>query len=316
MNALAVLLAWSFVAPPVPDAKCPLTDNRCKGLEYARRASAATDDVERGLALYVAHRSFMSLFDETAEGRDLCKSRRYFDRGVSLRALHPEQRERFIKSRAELERREKEAGVDCSPRKPKAAEPELPPMLAVRPRQPQGSDHTPATAGSVPADIAAKTTTETPEAAAVTSAQTRERSGVSATRAPAMPSVAPPSPAPRRWTSRAWAGLGTLLGGAGLLGGMAASLQGRQAANERIAALDRQIEAENRMPTAEEGAQVARATVRWHSLTAMAAITGAAGVVAVVTGAVLLGTGLRRRSVDLAPWGAVGSAGVVLHGRF
>jgi hypothetical protein len=134
---------------------------------------------------------------------------------------------------------------------------------------------------------------------------------------PTVPRPAPGSPdTSRPWTPRAWAGLGTMILGTGLLAGMGASLRGRQVANDRIFELDRQIEMENRNPTVDESLSFQQANLRWQRFTTAAVVTGSVGAATLITGAVLLATGVRRRSVEVTPWGGATSAGLLLRGRF
>lgn len=134
---------------------------------------------------------------------------------------------------------------------------------------------------------------------------------------PTAPQSAPGSPdTSTRWTPRAWAGLGTLILGTGLLAGMGASLRGRQVANDRIFELDRQIETENRNPTVDESLSFQQANLRWQRFTTAAVVTGSVGAAALLTGTVLLATGVRRRHMEVSPWGGATSAGLLLRGRF
>lgn len=119
----------------------------------------------------------------------------------------------------------------------------------------------------------------------------------------------------RRWTPRAWAGLGTAVLGAGLVAGMGGSMRARWAANDVIVEVDRRVEAEKRVLSPEETILVDQASGRWHQLTAVAVVTGTLGAAALVTGAVLMATGIRLR-VTVNPWGDRTSAGLLLSGRF
>ena len=103
--------------------------------------------------------------------------------------------------------------------------------------------------------------------------------------------------------------------GAGLVAGMAGSLRGRRAANDVILDVDRQVEADNRELTTDEATKVDQANLRWQRLSVVAVVAGTVGAAALLTGAVLMATGLRRR-VNVSPWGGSTSAGLLLSGRF
>ncbi len=176
-------------------------------------------------------------------------------------------------------------------------------------------------------ELLAKPTEVAPVASSPPAAASSSSSVVTAT-GPASPPKAtlpgplstPPAPRPGplrvQWTPRAWAGLGSVLLGSGLFAGMGASLRGRALANGVIVDLDRQLEAENREPTPDETMRTQQANLRWQRLTTTAVITGSVGAAALVTGVVLLATGVRRRPVEMSPWGGQTSAGLVVSGRF
>lgn len=92
-------------------------------------------------------------------------------------------------------------------------------------------------------------------------------------------------------------------------------MRARWAANDVIVEVDRRVEAEKRVLSPEETILVDQASGRWHQLTAVAVVTGTLGAAALVTGAVLMATGIRLR-VTVNPWGDRTSAGLLLSGRF
>jgi hypothetical protein len=100
-----------------------------------------------------------------------------------------------------------------------------------------------------------------------------------------------------------------------MFAGMGGSLRARWTANDVILDIDRQAERDNRELTPEESAQIHEATLRWNRLTTTATITGTIGAAALITGAVLVVTGLRPR-VSVSPWGDRTSAGLSVSGRF
>ena len=110
-------------------------------------------------------------------------------------------------------------------------------------------------------------------------------------------------------------GLGTAVLGVGMFAGMGGSLRARWTANDVIVDIDRQVETENRELAPEETVQVHAANLRWRRLTTTATITGTVGAAALITGAVLMATGLRPR-VGVSPWGDRTSAGLSVSGRF
>ena len=115
------VIAWSLAAtlvlqgatPPVRAEKCPLTDNRCKAEQFVQRAAAAASARHRALYLHAAHRSYLALFDQTGETRDLCAARRTFDQSLAIQDQPDIQRASFEALRDDLTSRERARGVRC-----------------------------------------------------------------------------------------------------------------------------------------------------------------------------------------------------------
>lgn len=164
---LAVVLMFEAAASPLTE-ECPLTDNRCKAGLYERRAKTAPNPAQRALYLFGAYRSYLLLFEKTANLVDLCAARRALDASLAVSGQPPGQREVSRTMRAELVTRQREADADCrsvagrSPIKKTNA-----PLIASRPAPtpppepaPAPSDHEP----PVTAAESAQTTTTTPPA--------------------------------------------------------------------------------------------------------------------------------------------------------
>ncbi len=307
-----LLVASMLAAPPIDPATCGAADLRCTGRANLDAARLATSNEQKAKHLYRAHRAFLALADSgpaPQRVQDLCRAQQLLKQARKLAATS--NLARIAASEVETAAKFKATGIEChsrkrgdpsDPRVASIADPGIdpPPLLPVEPRTPHPTVDI--TAGSTPVDAPSSRSPSDPTPA-LTSPPPR---------AP-LPSV--PHPSHHRWTPRAWAGLGTALLGAGLVAGMGGSLRGRRAANDVILAIDRDVEAANRTLTTDETLRVHDANLRWQRLTAVAIVTGTAGAVALLTGTVLMATGLRRR-VDISPWGDRASAGLWIHGRF
>lgn len=316
--ALHLLIAASITAsPPIDPSSCAASDLRCTGRANTEAAQLATTTEQKVKHLYRAHRAYLALADEgSQQAQDLCRARELIKQARDLPAtpIHA----RVVASEAETEAKFKAAGIECPRRRDGRFKParttvattttpsEPPPLLPIIPKQAPNkvASHeletpTPETAERrvAPPDLPATSATSPPA----------ER--------PTDKTPTPNSPIQRQWSPRAWAGLGTMVLGAGLVAGMTGSLRGRRAANDTILDIDRQVEAENRVLTVEETEQVSQANLRWQRLSVVAVVTGTVGAAALLTGAVLMATGLRRR-VNVSPWGDRTSAGLLLLGRF
>ncbi len=139
---LAAVLVFEAAASPATE-ECPLTDNRCKAGQYERRAATAPTPAQRALYLYGAYRSYMLLFDTTADRADLCAARRTLDASLSVAGQPPGQRATSRTKRAELV-----AGVECKSvaRRSRVKKTEAP-LVARRP------DPAPPVVAEPPADL-------------------------------------------------------------------------------------------------------------------------------------------------------------------
>lgn len=134
-SMLAVMLVLQDATPPASSEKCPLTDNRCKAEQFVQRAAAATSARHRALYLHAAHRSYLALFDQTGEPRDLCAARRTFDQSLAIEDQPDSQRESFEALREDLTSRERKRGVRCGSTAKRPAKAESPVVLKT-PRAP------------------------------------------------------------------------------------------------------------------------------------------------------------------------------------
>ncbi len=110
---LAAVLVFEAAAASPATEECPLTDNRCKAGQYERRAATAPTPAQRALYLYGAYRSYMLLFENTADRADLCAARRTLDASLAVAGQPPGQRATSRTKRAELVAREHQEGADC-----------------------------------------------------------------------------------------------------------------------------------------------------------------------------------------------------------
>jgi hypothetical protein len=131
---LAAVLVFEAAAASPATEECPLTDNRCKAGQYERRAATAPTPAQRALYLYGAYRSYMLLFDNTADRADLCAARRTLDASLAVAGQPPGQRATSRTKRAELAARERQDGADCKSvaRRPRVKKTEAP-LVARRP---------------------------------------------------------------------------------------------------------------------------------------------------------------------------------------
>ena len=154
-SVLAIMLVLQDATPPPGPAKCPPTDNRCKAEQFVQRAAAAGSARHRALHLHAAHRSYLALFDQTGEVRDLCAARRTFDQSLAIQDQPDSQRATFEALRDDLTSRERTRGVHCgsSTKRPTKARSSVVP--APRPSDP-GISETTATPVTSPLDIASE----------------------------------------------------------------------------------------------------------------------------------------------------------------
>jgi len=126
--SLAALLALQEASPPATSlGKCDLLDNRCKAKLYEKKAAIAGTPKLRGVYLFVAHRSYLALYERAGDTRDLCEARRLFDASLAVKDQSAGQLASFEALREELESHEREARVRCvSPgKRPQKKEPPI-----------------------------------------------------------------------------------------------------------------------------------------------------------------------------------------------
>lgn len=110
---LAAVLVFEAAAASPATEECPLTDNRCKAGQYERRAATAPTPAQRALYLYGAYRSYMLLFDNTADRADLCAARRTLDASIAVAGQPQAQRTLSENMRADLVSREHQKDARC-----------------------------------------------------------------------------------------------------------------------------------------------------------------------------------------------------------
>ncbi len=156
----AVLMFEAAASPGTED--CPLTDNRCKAGLYERRAVTAPNPAQRALYLFGAYKSYLFLFEKTADLRDLCAARRALDASLAVTGQPQGQREVSRTMRAELVTRERQAGTDCRSvaRRPRVKKTDAP-LVARRPAPKPPADRVP----EPPADLLPEATTTAAELA-------------------------------------------------------------------------------------------------------------------------------------------------------
>lgn len=134
--SLAALLALQEASPPATSpGKCDLLDNRCKAKLYEKKAAIAGTPKLRGVYLFVAHRSYLALYERAGDTRDLCEARRLFDASLAVKDQSAGQLASFEALREELESHEREARVRCvSPgKRPQKKEPPIVAEATVKP---------------------------------------------------------------------------------------------------------------------------------------------------------------------------------------
>lgn len=309
-SSLAVMLALQGAAPSSPSEKCQVTDNRCKAEQFVQRAAAAASPRHRALYLHAAHRSYLALFDQTGEVRDLCAARRTFDQSLAIEDQPDSQRASFEAVRQDLTSRERATGARCSSpskRPAKAAEPPQtpdPPLLVAEPSP--APDAQPATAE--PARRMVEPAPTPDPADALLAVPSRPRPAPAPAVAPTLANDAPPG---RRLVIA-----GGLTLGAGLaLTGLAASM-GSRLIDTRRKALDLADTVEGFATEAQlaEGDRLENDYRRQGPQTLALAL--AAGTTVVVA-AVLLGVGGRRMARAASRTALVPvPGGLAFHARF
>lgn len=107
---LAAVLVLETTAPAT-SSDCLTADNLCKARRSERRAATAPTPDQRAQYLHSAHRSYLFLFDQTGDMRDLCSARRTFDASVAVKGQSAAQR--ASAAEGELVARERLHGPRC-----------------------------------------------------------------------------------------------------------------------------------------------------------------------------------------------------------
>jgi hypothetical protein len=330
---IPVFLLLSF-AP----AECSYDDHRDQAECYiaaAAEAQKAHDHEARVHRLYLAHREYLHLFDETHSPADLCRARTVLAKARRLKPTPPPLVERFRKSAKDTSARERAAGVDCTPRK---KDPDERLLAAKQPTEPEpagataelsvgdgsteqagplttaasGAEAT-VTAGAPEAHAGEPVTHEPPALAA--SAPDAEPSPAGAEgpeAAPAQPPLRARDIHKRR--ARLGGSVACFLASGGFAGAMAGILVKRGELTQELWALDAKIDREGRDATPAEYAQERQGDRRYGVLTITAAVMGIGAVGGIVGGVLLLPK--KPRQVLALPWTSPHAAGLTLEGRF
>lgn len=148
---ILIILSVALIADASPSARaCEPGDNACKAELFVKRAKKAPTAEQRAKYLHAAHRSYIYLYDETHEARDLCAARRTLDLGLAIAGLSDALRADFEAARDELMSRERAAGVRCgrTSKRPKTD----PPLLAAKSSPNERQVDAPATPSLTTAD--------------------------------------------------------------------------------------------------------------------------------------------------------------------
>lgn len=171
MNPMSLCLACllALQTPTPPQARCDLTDNRCKAERDLQRARTAKNDEHRARHLFYAHRSYLLHFDQTGDTSVVCKARRAFDESVAIEGQPADQRAAFLAELEDLTSRERKAGVRCrkAPKRPSADPPRLAKKPAKKPTATTATgttDETPAAPTSTAGETSTLATTDQPHA--------------------------------------------------------------------------------------------------------------------------------------------------------
>lgn len=321
MNVIACFLA-ALLALQGPTAatsgapSCDVTDNRCKAERFQRQAAQASSPSQRALYFHAAYRSYMGLFKETGEVRDLCEARRTFEQSLAVEGLSETQRASFEEGRAELESRERKISARCgssAKRRARAAAP----VVAEKPA-PTASPRATASIDVKPAEAALlqDERTDLLPVSAGRKASPRLPAGAAARPADEPLSVSPANtPAPPR-SGRPLVIAGGVTLGIGLsLAGVAGYAGGRALEAHRAGV--ELHEAVQGPPDDADRAKDAALEREYRTMGPVAIGTAVAGGVAVIVGAVLVGVGGRRLARVASSTAFVPvPGGLAFHARF
>lgn len=311
MSSLATLtLLWALQEPvpaTISQPSCERTDNACKAKVFVKKAVTA-EPAKRARYLFSASRSYLALFVQTGNIKDLCAARRNFEQSIAVSEQTASQRASFEESRTELDTLEKKHSAHCKPsNRRKKAEP-----IAVARSTPAATP--PVVAEPVSStEVAATSLVSVPREPDVASSASHEPvpadEGLLPVPTPA--AVAGPEPPPstaiprRRPTARVAGGASLLVAGVGFTGGLVVSLVARDRMNGVIASLDATATAQGRHLTPAETATANSADARFGRLGYAGAAFGTAAGLSVLTGVVLLALPPKARATSrVRPVGA------------
>ena len=324
MNAIACSLAAVLVLepPPAGPSECPLTDNRCKAERFVQRAAAAPSSAVRAKYLEAAHGSYLAVYDESGDSRDLCAARRTFDQ--TLAALGTSTATpRLVPLQDALEERERRRRPRCAAGSRKAPNPPVLAGAAAVPASPPATSPTFAPAPEHRDDLL-PVPTASPTSSVLASHRARARSTASAVEGAGPAGLTTvlqdaPRPADPRRPARAdrrlvIAGTTTLALGLSLVG--VAAYAGSQRIEARRTSLELLADAQGHA-TAEQTAQDLALRDTYRTMGHLALGTSLAGGAAVLVGTTLAVIGGRRlarvtRRLALGPH----PGGLVFHARF
>lgn len=305
---LATLLALEGAAPASASPnKCLPADNRCKAELFVRQAATAATAQERALYLHGAHRSYLALFDQTGEVKDLCAARRTYDQSLAIKGQPERQRASFAARQADLTSRERERGARCG--RAARREPQPEPLLvatAPRPQEPLTD------ATDIPLTLdASEPSAPQPELLPV----------VAQPRTPLVQRPSSPSPRLPQDLPEARPGRGLVIAGGVSLGvglaltGVAGYLGGRMLGTWREARVLH--ESSGPLGTEDQAARDAALASDYRRLRAPTLVMALVGGSTLIVGAVLVGVGARRlaRVASRAALLPI-PGGLALHARF
>lgn len=315
---LAVVLALETTTPAA-SSNCLTADNLCKAKRSEQRAATAKTPDQRAQYLHSAHRSYLFLFDQTGDARDLCAARRTFDE--SLAVAGQSEAQRASAAGGELVARERLHGPRCGrlakqrlKKSPPPAVAKVEPMPSVDPvREGDLGNEAP------PLLVSGTTTTERPPPPDVPPPTAATRPPVDDVFMPMPIPVRRTSPAARTREPRPGRGL-VIAGGVTLGAGVALSTAAGFMGHDMLATRQAYFALHNATGGTATVDQKNRADTLFHDYKAMWPQTLAmalAGGTTVLIAAVLAGVGGRRMARAASRTAVVPvPGGLALHTRF
>lgn len=321
--ATALMLLWALQesSPASTGPACARMDNGCKARMYVKKAAAA-EPARRAIYLFTASRSYLALFAQTGDVRDLCAARKNFEQSLAVREQTASQRASFEESRAELEALEKQHDARCKPssRRQRSA------STAVARSTPAAAPAESAPGAPVPVGSSAPVPLEMLVASSVPGEQAVAEEELLAVplprslspRSPRTTALADKTTAPSRARipGRSLAiGGGATLGVGVVLVGVAGYASAQVAAASRASYhLYDQTQGQGGLDVLAAENQIHRDFNRWMPVTIGTAI---AGTTAVIAGAVMLRVGIRRLKQGPVRAALVPvPGGLAIHARF